>query len=158
MKKAVLVILFGVFTFAGALAQADMATEEAIKKVIMDGNAFAKKHLKGQEDTVAKDGSLEFWSSGGFLQEVAADSKPDEYEAINIDAKHIHVITLVPGQVAVAQYYSEGSMAPKDSAAVSNYRTRATQVFVKEDGKWKVRAGHWSPIAGGAGTSQTAVQ
>lgn len=106
---------------------------------------------------MSKDGSLEFWSSGGFLQEVTADTEPDEYESFNIDAKHIHVITLVPGQAAVAQYYSEGLMAPKGSTAVSNYRTRATQVFVKEGSKWKVRAAHWSPIAAGSGTSQTAV-
>jgi hypothetical protein len=52
---------------------------------------------------------LEFWSSGGFLQEVKAGSEPDEYVSVNIDAKHIHVITLVPGKVVVAQFYSEGS-------------------------------------------------
>jgi len=63
----------------------------------------------------------------------------------------------VPGEVAVAQYYSEGGLAPVGSADVSNYRTRATQVFVKEGGKWKVRAAHWSPIQGGAGISQTSV-
>ena len=156
MKKLVFIII-GALAFAGTLAQADSATEEAVKKAILDGNAYVKKHLKDEADTVSKDGSLEFWSSGGFLQAVSADSELGEYESVNIDAKHIHVITLVPGEIAVAQYYSEGSMAPKGSAAVSNYRTRATQVFVKEDGKWKVRAAHWSPIAGGSGTSQTSV-
>ncbi len=156
MKKALLV-LTGILLFAGTFALADEATEQEVIKTIMDGNAYAKKNLKGQDDDVSKDGSLEFWSSGGFLQELKAGSEPDEFESVNIDAKHIHVITLVPGQIAVAQYYSEGSMAPKGSAAVSNYRTRATQVFVKEKGKWKVRAAHWSPITGGSGTSQTAV-
>jgi hypothetical protein len=155
--KEVLLVLTSMFLFVGALAHADEATEQEVIKTIMDANAYAEKNLKDEVDTVAKDGSLEFWSSGGFLQEVKPGSKPDEYESVNIDAKHIHVITLVPGKVAVAQYYSEGSIARKGSAAVSNYRTRATQVFVKEDGKWKVRAAHWSPIAGGSGTSQTAV-
>jgi hypothetical protein len=155
--KAVLLVLTSTLLFAGAFAHADEATEQEVIKTIMDGNAYAKKNLKDQVDTVSKDGSLEFWSSGGFLQQVNAGAKPDEYESVNIDAKHIHVITLVPGKVAVAQFYSEGSMAPKNSAAVSNYRTRATQVYVKEDGKWKVRAAHWSPIASGSGTSQTAV-
>jgi hypothetical protein len=156
MKKLVFIVI-GVLAFAGTIAQADSATEAEIKKVILDGIAYSKGNLRDEDDTVSKDGSLEFWSSGGFLQEVTADTEPDEYESVNIDAKHIHVITLVPGQAAVAQYYSEGSMAPKGSAAVSNYRTRATQVFVKEGSKWKVRAAHWSPIAGGSGTSQTAV-
>jgi hypothetical protein len=143
--------------FAASLAHADEATEREVIKTIMDGNAYAKKNLKDQADTVSRDGSLEFWSSGGFLQEVKAGSTPDEYNSVNIHAKHIQVITLVPGKVAVAQFYSEGSMAPKNSAAVSNYRTRATQVYVKEDGKWKIRAAHWSPIASGSGTSQTSV-
>jgi hypothetical protein len=156
MKKLVFIVI-GVLAFAGTIAQADSATEAEIKKVILDGIAYSKGNLRDEDDTVSKDGSLEFWSSGGFLQEVTADTEPDEYESVNIDAKHIHVITLVPGQAAVAQYYSEGSMAPNGSAAVSNYRTRATQVFVKEGSKWKVRAAHWSPIAGGSGTSQTAV-
>lgn len=156
MKKIILV-LSGIVLFAGAFAHADEATEQEVIKSIMDGNAYAKKNLKDEDDTVSKDGSLEFWSSGGLLQEVEAGTEPDEYESVNIDAKHIRVITLVPGQIAVAQFYSEGSMAPKGSAAVSNYRTRATQVLVKENGKWKIRAAHWSPIAGGSGTSQTAV-
>lgn len=156
MKK-VLLILTGTLLLVGAFAHADKATEQEVIKTIMDSNDYAKKNLKDQDDTVSKDGSLEFWSSGGFLQNVKAGDEPDEYESINIDAKHIHVITLVPGKVAVAQYYSEGAMARKNSAAVSNYRTRATQVYVKENGKWKIRAAHWSPIAGGSGTSQTAV-
>lgn len=155
--KTVLLVLTSTLLFAGALAHADEATEQEVIQTIMDGNAYARKNLKDAADTVSKDGSLEFWSSGGFLQKVNAGSESDEYESFNVDAKHVHVITLVPGKVAVAQYYSEGSMAPKNGAAVSNYRTRATQVFVKEDGKWKVRAAHWSPIASGSGTSQTAV-
>jgi hypothetical protein len=156
MKK-VLLVLTGILLFAGAFAHADEATEQEVIKTIMDDNAYAKENLKDQDDTVSKDGSLEFWSSGGLLQEVEAGTEPDEYESVNIDAKHIRVITLVPGQIAVAQFYSEGSMAPKGGAAVSNYRTRATQVLVKENGQWKVRAAHWSPIAGGSGTSRTAV-
>lgn len=156
MKSAILVLV-SMFLFGSAFARADEATEQEVIKTILDGNAYAKKNLRDQEDTVSKDGSLEFWSSGGLLQEVKAGGKPEEYESTNIDAKHIHVITLVTGKVAVAQYYSEGSMTRKGSAAVSNYRTRVTQVYVKEDGKWKVRAAHWSPIAGGSGTNQTAV-
>jgi hypothetical protein len=35
--------------------------------------------------------------------------------------------------------------------------TRVTEVYVNEGGKWKVRAAHYSPIAAGSGTKQTAV-
>jgi len=156
MKKVVL-ILACLSCFAATLVHADEATEQAVIKTLMDANDHTRKNLKGVGDTVAKDGSLEFWSSGGLLNKVKADAGPQEFDSFNLSLKHITVITLVPGKVAVAQYYSEGSMDPKTSAAVSNYRTRVTQVFVNEGGKWKVRAAHWSPIAGGAGTSQTAV-
>ena len=156
MKKTVL-FLIGILTFAGALAQADTATEQEVTKTIIDNNAYSNSNLKGRADEMSKDGSVEFWSSGGLLHEIAGGTAPEEFESISIDVKHINVVTLVPGQAAVAQYYSEGSLKPKGSPAVSNYRTRVTQVFVKEGGKWKVRAAHWSPIAGGSGTSQTSV-
>ena len=156
MKK-VLLVLTGVLALAGTFANADEATEKQIIKMLLDDNAYTKKNLKGQSDVIAKEGSLEFWSSGGLLNEVDSDAPAQEFDAFNTNLKHITVITLVPGKAAVAQFYSEGSMDPKTSAAVSNYRTRVTQVFVKEGGKWKVRAAHWSPIAGGAGTSQTAI-
>lgn len=156
MKKTLLVLLV---TFAawGTYAQADEATEAAIIKLLMDDNAYTKENLKSRADNVSRNGSLEFWSSGGLLNEVPDGLEPQEFDAFSINLKHITVITLVPGEVAVAQYYSEGAMDPKTSDAVSNYRTRVTQVFVKEDGNWKVRAAHWSPIAGGAGTSQTSI-
>lgn len=156
MKLAVL-ILGGMLAFAGAVAQADEATEQAIIKRIMDANTYANKNLVGIGDVVSKDGSLEFWSSGGLLNEVSPATPPEKFESVTIKAKHITVITIVPGQVAVAQYYSEGGLAPVGVAPVKNYRTRVTQVFVNEGGKWKVRAAHWSPIQGGAGTSQTSV-
>ena len=77
-------------------------------------------------------------------------------ESLNIMAKDIEVATVVPGQAAVATYYAEGSLQAKGAAAVSNYLTRVTLVFVKERrGEWKRRAAHWSPIVGGAGTTQT---
>lgn len=151
-------IIVGLMTFAVTPAQADEATEQEIKKVIIEGNAYTKQNLRGQDDTVSSEGSWEFWSSGGLLHKVSADLEPDEFETFAIDVKHIHVITLVPGKAAVAQYYSEGSMDRKNGPAVQGYRTRATQVFVKENGKWKVRAAHWSPITGGSGTSAMSLE
>jgi hypothetical protein len=32
------------------------------------------------------------------------------------------------------------------------------QVFVKEGGDWKIRTAHWSPLMGGAGTSQSVIK
>ena len=59
--------------------------------------------------------------------------------------------------VAVAQYYVEGSYQEVGVPPVGHYFTRATEVYVRENGEWKVRAAHWSPVAGGSGTQQTAI-
>lgn len=143
--------------FGSAVAQADEATEKEVKQTIIDSNNYTKKNLKGMTNDYSKDGAVEFWSSGGFMQMIGPNERPGEFDFYNLEVKHIHVTTIVPGKVAVAHYYSEGSMKPKGSAAVGNYRTRATQVFVKEGKSWKVRSSHWSAIAGGSGTSQTAL-
>jgi len=60
MKKMIFV-LAGILTFAIAPALADTATEAEIKKLIIEDNAYSKKHLKGAEDTVSSEGSLEFY-------------------------------------------------------------------------------------------------
>lgn len=65
---------------------------------------------------------------------------------------------LADDQVAVAQFYAEGTFQAKGQPQVPDYMTRVTQVFVKEDGEWKVRASHFSPIMGGSGTSQRALE
>jgi hypothetical protein len=149
--------LFGLLVLAGTYTQTAIATEQEVKNTIVNDNAYVKKNLKVPEGTYSKEGAMEFWSSGGLIQHVKADGRLEEYDSFNIDVKHIDVTILVPDEVAIAHYYSEGSMTPKGSPAVSNYRTRVSQIYTKEAGKWKVRSSHWSPITGGSGTSQTAI-
>lgn len=82
---------------------------------------------------------------------------PATWENFALTPKHIKVITLVEDQAAVAMYYSEGSFHESGQKPVSHYMTRVTGVYVKEGGKWKQRAAHYSPIAAGQGTQQTAL-
>ncbi len=128
-----------------------------IKALIKADNEYVKANLKDREGGVSAEGSLEFWSSGGLMQWSAPDDNLTEYDRFTITPKHIKVIELPGGEAAVAMYYSEGTMARKGAAAVTNYFTRVTQVFVKENGEWVSRAAHWSPVQGGSGTNQTAV-
>ena len=156
MKKR-FITLIGLLVLAITYAQTAIATEQEVKNTIVNDNAYVKKNLKVPEGTYSKEGAMEFWSSGGLIQHVKADGRLEEYDSFNIDVKHIDVTILVPDEVAIAHYYSEGSMTPKGSPSVSNYRTRVSQIYTKEAGKWKVRSSHWSPITGGSGTSQTAI-
>jgi hypothetical protein len=136
-------------------ALADTADE--VRAEIVNSSAELRKTLKAPGGAISSQGALEFWSSGGLLQRVPADSPEVAYEAFTLTPKHVEVITLVEDQAAVAMYYSEGSYHQKGGSPVSHYMTRVTEVYVKEDGEWKVRAAHFSPIAAGSGTDQTAV-
>ena len=147
-------ILFGIAVISSFLVAGDV---EEIKKQIMDNNKYFKKNKRGA-DEYSKLGALEFWSSGGLMQKVESNVRPELYDYANLDVKYIEVIVLVPNKAAVAMYYSEGSLKPKNSAAVGHYLTRVTRAYIKEDGQWKVRASHWSPIQGGSGTSQTSTE
>ena len=91
------------------------------------------------------------------MQYIPADSPAATWEQFALTPKHIKVITLVEDQAAVAMYYSEGSFHETGQNPVSHYMTRVTDVYVKEDGKWKVRAAHYSPIAAGQGTQQSSL-
>ena len=142
------------FFFIGSLVFAGDVDE--VKKQIISSSKYLSKNKRSIND-YSKEGGLEFWSSGGLMHEIDPDGRPEVYDYANVKPKHIEVIILVPGKAAVAMYYSEGAMKPKGSPAVSHYMTRVTQAFIKEGGKWKVRASHWSPIQGGAGTSHTSV-
>ena len=147
-------VLFGIAVISSFLVAGDV---EEIKKQIMDNNEYSNKNNRSINE-YSKNGALEYWSSGGLIQEIDPDGRPEVYDYFNIKVKHIEVVVLVPKKAAVAMYYSEGSMKPKNSPAVNHYLTRVTQAYVNENGKWKIRASHWSPIQGGSGTSQTSTE
>jgi len=135
---------------------AETEVEKEVKQLILDDNAYALKNLKDKPKTFSKNGSLEFWSSGGLLQSLQQDEK-HEYDTFNLHPKHIKVIE-INVTTAVALYYVEGNLQLKGSENNPKYLTRVMQMYVKEEGGWKIRAAHWSPLTGGKGTTETAVQ
>ena len=135
---------------------ADTATE--VRQVILDHLAHMNQELNQDPMRLSKDGSKEFFSSGGLLNHLDRTSGGNTFEMFEGSIKHIEVVVLVEGQAAVAHFYQEAMMQPTGLPAVPNYRTRVTQIFVKEEGDWKIRAAHWSPLMGGAGTSQTVIK
>jgi len=159
MYRAVLIAasLFGLVTLPGDIqAQASNPVPQEIRAVIQASYAYAKENLQDKPGTYSSEGSLEFWSSGGLANMVPADTPSRAYESFSLTPKYIRVISVAEG-VAVAQYYVEGSYQEIGMPPVDHYFTRATEVYVKENGQWKVRAAHWSPVAGGSGTQQTSI-
>ncbi len=158
MKRTCALVLLSLLALPGiALAESHSSdTVAEVTKTIEDGNAYTRENLESPKDQISKDGSDEFWSSGGLMTWANPGVEERSWDSFNLHAKHVKVIPLVEGQVALAMYYLEGSMQPAGFPAVSHYLTRVSEVYVKEDGKWKRRGAHWSAIAGGGGTSQSA--
>ena len=155
MKNTFLLIGICLSVVINAIAETEV--EKEVKQLILDDNAYALKNLKDKAKMISKKGSLEFWSSGGLLQSLQQNAKVREFDTYNLHPKHIKVIE-VSAKTAIALYYIEGNYQQKESGNNANYLTRVMQVFVKEEGGWKIRAAHWSPLTGGKGTIETAVQ
>lgn len=128
-----------------------------IKAMIMKDSDEMKQSLKLSEPNISARGSHDFWSSGGLLVDLTPDFRY-EFDSFNLTPKHIKVISLVPGKAAVAAYYNEGNFKPTNGDRVDHYLCRVTTVFVNENGKWKARHSHFSPVQGGSGTTQTSVE
>ena len=156
MKKRLTSALALTLCVLSSTVMADTATE--VRQVILDDLAHANQELNQDPMRLSKDGSKEFNSSGGLLNHLERTSGGNTFEMFEGSIKHIEVVVLVEGQAAVAHFYQEAMMKPTGLPAVPNYRTRVTQIFVKEEGGWKIRAAHWSPLMGGAGTSQTVIK
>jgi len=156
MKKRFTSALALTLSVLSSTVMADTATE--VRQVVLDHMAHMNQELNQDPMRLSKDGSKEFFSSGGLLNYLDRTSGGNTFEMFEGSIKHIEVVVLVEGQAAVAHFYQEAMMQPTGLPAVPNYRTRVTQIFVKEEGDWKIRAAHWSPLMGGAGTSQTVIK
>ena len=155
MKKRFTLALALTLSVLSSTVIADTATE--VRQAVLDHLAHMNQELNQDPMRLSKDGSKEFFSSGGLLNHLDRTSGGNTFEMFQGSIKHIEVVVLVEGQAAVAHFYQEAMMQPTGLPAVPNYRTRVTQIFVKEEGDWKIRAAHWSPLMGGAGTSQTVI-
>ena len=152
------VIIVANLLLLSSMSFADSKTESEIRRVVFEINNNTILTKRTDPSVYSKLGALEFWSSGGLLQQVPpGGGDTAEFEIYTIVPKHIEVTTLVDGKAAIVHYYLEGSEQYIGDLAATNYLTRCTQAFVKEDGEWKIRSSHWSRIVGGVGTTRTAV-
>lgn len=160
MKKILVpaILLTSVLIGTALAQQSSDSTEREVRRQIVDDYAYLRENLRDQENKTAQGGALEFWSSGGLLQELSPDDPIAHYDRFTVQPKHIRVKTLAEGRAAVAMYYAEGAMTPKGGAPTDHYLTRVTQVWVNEGGTWKIAAAHFSPVTGGGGTTQSAMQ
>ena len=156
MKNRFISALALTLCLMSSLVVADTASE--VREVILDHIAHMNQELNQDPMRLSKDDSKEFFSSGGLLTYLDRTSGGNTFEVFQGSTKHIEVVVLVEGQAAIAHFYQEAMMQPIGLPVVPNYHARVTQAFVKEEGNWKIRAAHYSPLIGGAGTSQTVIK
>ena len=154
MKNTFLIIGISLLAVVNVIAETEI--EKKVKQLILDNNAYTLKNLEDKPKTLSENGSFAFWSSGGLLQSMEQNTKR-EFDTYNLHPKHIKVIE-INASTAVALYYVEGNVQLKGSENNPKYLTRVMQVYVKEEGGWKIRAAHWSPLTGGKGTTETATK
>ena len=113
------------------------------------------KKYKDYISSVHSDGTMNGDSNGSFWYEMtptvkglSENRKPGDKSSFS--ARYIEIDILVPGKAAVAYYYLVGSYT-LGGVTKNDYRTRVSQVFVTEKGKWKIKSGHFSPLHSGSG-------
>ena len=110
------------------------------------GNYAKSMHSKG---TLNGDSNGSFWyMQKSTVSAVSQGLSSDDEQ--NFTPKYIEVEILEKGKVALAYYYLVGSYSI-NGVQKNDYRTRVSQVFVKEKGKWKVKSGHFTPLHSGSG-------
>ncbi|MED5248526.1 MAG: nuclear transport factor 2 family protein [Candidatus Neomarinimicrobiota bacterium] len=114
-----------------------------------------KKNWKKFVGTLYSGGTMNGDSNGSFwyMQDATVAAVTEGQlpnNEFNFTPRYIEVDVLEKGKVAVAYYYLVGSYTI-NGVEKSDYRTRVSQIFVKEKGNWKVKSGHYTPLYSGSG-------
>mgnify|MGYP003321530087 FL=1 len=148
MKKVL--IFLSIISFVLANDRSDI--ESLINK---HWESWNSNKYKDYISTVHSGGTMNGDSNGSFWYEmvptvkgITENRKPGDKS--NFNARYLEIDVLVPGKAAVAYYYLVGSYTLR-GVTKSDYRTRVSQVFVTEKGKWKIKSGHFSPLHSGSG-------
>ena len=91
--------------------------------------------------------TIRFWNNLP-VDAVTADQSPSD--KFNFTPRYIEVEVLEKSKVAVAYYYLVGTYTI-GGVEKNDYRTRVSQIIVKEKGSWKVKSGNFTPLHSGSG-------
>lgn len=140
-----------IFNVSSTFAQAEQAVADQIElhwAALNSGDiaAFNAAFTEKGYSAASSDGS--FWEyERQTLEEAMADTKGVKFQ---LHPHHV-TVTMLTKDIALATYYLVGSITPADGEAISNYRTRASQVWVKVGDTWKIQHEHFSALFGGQG-------
>ena len=146
--------LLSIILFSASLLFADDKSEVA-DKVKKHWSYQNEKNWKKFVSTLHPEGTMNGDSNGSFwyIQQstVAAWTEGQSpSNKFNFNPRYIEVDVLEKGKVAVAYYYLVGSYMI-NGVEKSDYRTRVSQILVKDGDEWKIKSGHFTPLHSGSG-------
>ena len=150
MKKVLILLFMGSFLIAD--------DKSDIEEVIHDHWLFwGANNFKDYISTIHSKGTMNGDSNGSFwfrqestVSAITANGWGSPSNKFDFKPKYIEVDVLEKDKIAIAYYYLVGSYTINGKSK-SDYRTRVSQVFVKEGGNWKVKSGHFTQLHGGSG-------
>ena len=152
MKKTLIVLSTLLLALPARAAAGDL--EDIVSAIEKRWTDTAKKQTSPRDSNPA--GSWLATSEGGLWQfQTPAETVSmitDSPNTLVFQPMHINIqIMGSKKDVAHVAYYLVGNIMRDGKPLVSNYRTRASEVFVKIGGKWLNSGSHYSPLYGGSG-------
>ena len=147
------IIALGIFAlFSIGVNAAD--TDDVIALVKKNWEARNANDYQTQYDLISAQGALNANSNGTFfsqsekgtLEELEEDLS--NYKESNVEVRYPEAVAL-SDTVILARYYLEGQIEFADGTREARYRTRVTNIWVREGAEWKARSWHFSPLHDG---------
>jgi len=133
------------------VAQAEQQVVNSIKShwnMLNSGNvaSFATNFVADGFSAASSEGS--FWE----YERQSTEEAVEQTKGVKFDFHPHHISVIMLGKdMALATYYLVGSITPSEGEGITNYRTRASQIWVKDGSGWKIKHEHFSALFGGAG-------
>ena len=152
MKNIGIIVSALIITVSQLIANDEAEVTEIVNKHWEYQN---KKNWKKYVGTLYSGGTMNGDSNGSFwyMQEstvAAVTEGQTPNNEFNFKPRYIKIDVLEKDRVAIAYYYLVGSYSINGQEK-NDYRTRVSQVFVKEEGGWKIKSGHFTPLYSGSG-------
>lgn len=155
MKKlffTALLLMFSSASFADHHI-ASSSEAEVMKALFAYMDARNTRDFEKVVEMSSKAGTLDTNSDGSFHKPPAKQTVESwEKTGPALTQYFYPEVTAIADDVVHVRFYSEGMVGPEDNR--SDYRTRVTMNWVKENGTWVLRTAHYSPASYG-GVHQT---
>lgn len=130
-------------------------TDDVIDRIHAYWDARNAMDYAAQHSMRSEKGVLSANSDGSFFSSTPGNATLDDtrqslssLKESDVEVRYPEAHEIAEGAV-LARYYLEGNLVFADGSRADEYRVRATEVWVRENGEWKARSVHYSPLHGG---------